>query len=101
VALAQGIFGLLAYCGILISFLSWLWRALRQEGTIETRIFLCAIFSGYCGYLANDFFSFSVVSVSPTFWSLMGLTIALKKIETSMKDACPDERGALPLISNG
>ncbi len=101
VALAQGIFGLLAYCGILVSFLMWLWRELKREGNAETRIFLCAIFSGYCGYLVNDFFSFSVVSVSPTFWSLMGLTIALQHIGMCGKDACLDERGAPPLISNG
>ena len=100
VALAQGIFGLLAYCGILVFFLMGMWRALKQEGNAETRIFLCAIFSGYCGYLVNDFFSFSVVSVSPTFWSLMGLTIALKNIGMCSKDACSDERGAPPLISN-
>jgi hypothetical protein len=53
---------------------------LKQEGNAETRIFLCAIFSGYCGYLVNDFFSFSVVSVSPTFWSLMGLTISICRL---------------------
>ena len=80
VALAQGIFGLLAYCGILVSFLVWLWRSLKQEDNAETRMFLCAIFSGYCGYLVNDFFSFSVVSVSPTFWSLMGLTISICRL---------------------
>ena len=77
-ALSQGLFGLFAYCGILASFLVWLWRALKQESNAETRIFLCAVFSGYCGYIVNDFFSFSVVSVSPTFWSLMGVTIALQ-----------------------
>jgi O-antigen ligase len=79
VALAQGLFGLFAYCGIVASFLVWLWRALQEEKNAELRLFLCAIFSGCCGYLVNDFFSFSAVSVSPTFWSLMGLSIALKK----------------------
>jgi len=94
VALAQGIFGLAAYCGILIAFLMWLWGALKQDGNPEIRIFLCAIFSGYCGYLVNDFFSFSVVSVSPAFWSLMGLAIALKRVDTCMEKASADERGA-------
>jgi len=78
-ALSQGLFGLFAYCGILMSFLAWLWQALRKEKNAELRILLIAIFSAFCGYLLNDFFSFSVVSVSPTFWALMGLTIALKR----------------------
>jgi O-antigen ligase len=95
VALAQGLCGLFAYCGILVSFLGWLWRALQKEKNAEVQIFLRAIFSGYCGYLVNDFFSFSVVSVSPAFWSLMGLTIALQRIGAGSKDACSEEQGAL------
>jgi O-antigen ligase len=76
--IAQGLFGLLSYCGILGSFLFWLWRTLKNEQDNRLRMLFCAIFSSYCGYLINDFFSFSVVSVSPTFWALMGLTYALK-----------------------
>ena len=80
VALSQGLFGLFAYCGILISFLVLLWQTLKRRPYVTDRIFLCAIFSGYCGYLVNDFFSFSVVSVSPTFWSLIGLTISMCRL---------------------
>lgn len=80
VALSQGLFGLFAYCGILISFLVMLWKTLKRKPYVKDRIFLCAIFSGYCGYLANDFFSFSVVSVSLTFWSLMGLTVSMCRL---------------------
>lgn len=77
VALAQGLCGLFAYCGILVAFFVLLCQTLKRKPYVKDRIFLCAIFSGYCGYLVNDFFSFSVVSVSPTFWSLMGLTISM------------------------
>jgi hypothetical protein len=38
------------------------------------------ILAGFCGYIINDLFIFSVVSVSPTFWSLMGLTLAAGKL---------------------
>lgn len=79
-ALSQGLFGLFAYCGIMAAFLLWLWRAQNREKNTRARIFLCAIFSSYCGYLINDCFSFSVVSVSPTFWSLMGLAFALQRL---------------------
>lgn len=80
IALAQGLVGLGAYCGIVASFLLWLWRVLRREASAEKRLFLAAVFSGFCGCLFNDFFSFSAVSVSPTFWSLMGLTFALQRL---------------------
>ncbi|MBN2105965.1 MAG: O-antigen ligase family protein [Deltaproteobacteria bacterium] len=83
IAIGQGIFGLFAYCGIMVSFLVWLWRCMKRETDRRLRMLLCAVFSSYCGYMVNDFFSFSVVSVSPTFWALMGLTYALQRSDTS------------------
>jgi len=82
ISIAQGLFGLFAYCGVVVSFLVLLWRRLKSEPDNRLRMLFCAIFSGYAGYMANDFFSFSVVSVSPTFWALMGLTYALQLADT-------------------
>jgi hypothetical protein len=82
-AIGQGLFGLAAYMSIIITFLVWLKKTINQERDIPKRIMFCGIFSAFCGYLVNDFFIFSVVSVSPTFWSLMGLTIAMKRIGSS------------------
>jgi O-antigen ligase len=87
IAIGQGLFGLCAYCGIVASFLLWLWRRMHSEPDTRLRMLLCAFFCSYVGYMVNDFFSFSVVSVSPTFWSLMGLTYAL---------LLPDTRGDRP-----
>ena len=87
IAIGQGLFGLCAYCGIVASFLLWLWRRMQSEPDTRLRMLLCAFFCSYVGYMVNDFFSFSVVSVSPTFWSLMGLTYAL---------LLPDTRGDMP-----
>jgi putative inorganic carbon (HCO3(-)) transporter len=83
IAIGQGLFGLFAYCGIIVSFLVWLWRRMKSELDRRLRMLLYAVFSSYCGYLVNDFFSFSVASVSPTFWALMGLTYALQRSDTS------------------
>ena len=83
IAIGQGLFGLFAYCGIVVSFLVLLWRRLKSERDNRLKMLLCAILSGYVGYMVNDFFSFSVVSVSPTFWALMGLTYALQLSDTS------------------
>ncbi len=82
IAIGQGLFGLFAYCGVMASFFVMLWRRLKSERDNRLRMLLCAILSGYAGYMVNDFFSFSVVSVSPTFWALMGLTYALQLPDT-------------------
>ena len=75
ITIAQGLFGLFSYCGLIGSFLFYVWQRIKNERTKPQRMLLCAVFSGYIGYMVNDFFSFSIVSVSPTFWALIGLTI--------------------------
>ncbi len=78
IALAQGLVGLAAYMSIIITFLVWLRQTIKHEESPPKRIIFCGIFAAFSGCLINDFFIFSVVSVSPTFWALMGLTIAMK-----------------------
>jgi putative inorganic carbon (HCO3(-)) transporter len=79
-AIAQGLIGLGAYLSIIITFLVWLGKTIRWEKDPSRKIIYCGFFSAWCGYLVNDLFIFSVVSVSPTFWSLMGITISLKRL---------------------
>jgi O-antigen ligase len=80
IAIAQGLLGLAAYLFIIIIFLAWLVKTLRAEADASRRLLYCGIFAAVCGYLLNDFFIFSVVSVSPTFWSLLGITISVKRL---------------------
>lgn len=82
IAIGQGLIGLAAYIAIILTFQIWLWRTIKNEEDSASRIIFSGIFASVCGYLVNDFFIFSVVSVSPTFWSLMGLTISMKNIRT-------------------
>ncbi len=55
-------------------------KANEEERERFRKILFCCIFSAFFGYLINDLFIFSVVSVSPTFWSLIGATLAIKNI---------------------
>jgi len=77
VTLSQGLVGLAAYLLTVITFLIYVMRRIKREENRCMRIIHCGIFASFCGYLFNDFFIFSVVSVSPTFWSIMGLTLAI------------------------
>ena len=79
-ALGQGLLGLGAYLCVIITFMIWLWRTRARERDVTRKALYCGVFAAVCGYLVNDLFIFSVVSVSPTFWSLMGITIAMKRL---------------------
>jgi putative inorganic carbon (HCO3(-)) transporter len=80
IAIAQGLLGLAAYLSIITTFLVWLVRTLKTEADASRQLLYCGILAAVCGYLLNDFFIFSVVSVSPTFWSLMGIAISIKRL---------------------
>jgi len=82
-AIGQGLLGLSTYLLIISTFLIWLVKTMVVEQDSTQKIIYCGIIAAFSGYLLNDFFIFSVVSVSPTFWSLMGLTIAMKRIGIS------------------
>lgn len=78
---ALGILGLGTYCAVIFTFLTYLYRLVKRTENSSRQLFYTGIFSGFCGYLINDLFIFSVVSVSPIFWSLMGLTVAAGRID--------------------
>jgi len=80
-AFSLGLIGLGAYLAIIGTFLWHLFNLLKYSSNKFHKLLYAGIISGYCGYLVNDLFIFSVVSVSPTFWSLMGLTVAEGRLE--------------------
>jgi O-antigen ligase len=83
IAFATGLTGLAAYLAILVSFLMYVWQIIKEVQNKSHKLLFIGIIAGFCGYLINDLFIFSVVSVSPTFWSLMGLSIAAGRLEPS------------------
>ena len=84
-AFSLGIIGLGTYCAVILTFLAYLFRLVKRTENRGRQLFYTGIFSGFCGYLINDLFIFSVVSVSPTFWSLMGLTVAAGRLECTQQ----------------
>ena len=80
IAFTMGLPGLAAYLGLLLSYLVYVWRLFMGLQDRSHKMLTLGILAGFCGYLINDLFIFSVVSVSPTFWSLMGLTLAAGKL---------------------
>lgn len=78
-AIGQGLFGLGSYLAVIITFLLHIWRRSAREDDVHQKRIYCGIFAAMCGYCVNDFFIFSVVSVSPTFWAVIGLTLAFGK----------------------
>ena len=84
IALTQGLFGLGAYLAVLCIFMRGLLRKIRARGTTpEARLLLCGIFSGFAGCLVNDCFTFSTVSVSMTFWILIGTGCAIQSFHSN------------------
>ena len=69
-----------------------MFKVLKNAGDNYHKLLYVGMISGYCGYLFNDMFIFSVASVSPTFWSLMGLSVAAGRLEHSEKNIRQDEQ---------
>ncbi len=84
IAIAQGIVGLSAYLWVILSFLIWLYKTMQEEQNKKQKITYCGLLAAFCGYFINDFFTFSTVSVSPTCWSLMGLTLAMNRLKGNL-----------------
>jgi O-antigen ligase len=88
IALTLGLIGLAAYLAILIAFMRGLLKTIREPATHpQVRILLCGLFSGFAGCLVNDFFTFSTVSVSITFWSLIGIGYAIQSFQQRSQQA--------------
>jgi O-antigen ligase len=80
ILLAQGMVGLAAYLSVLITLFIVMIKSMRRASRRSHKIIYCGFISLFLGYCINDFFIFSVVSVSPTFWSLMGVACALGRV---------------------
>lgn len=76
-AFTLGIPGLTAYLFIIMIVFYRLFYLLKNKKEQNFRLIYIGLIAGFSGYMVNDLFIFSVVSVSPTFWSLIGLTLVL------------------------
>ncbi|UCE07592.1 MAG: O-antigen ligase family protein, partial [bacterium] len=53
ITIGQGLIGLMAYLSIVVTFLVWLRRTIKQEEDIPRKIIFCGIFVSFCGCLVN------------------------------------------------
>lgn len=73
VSVSQGLLGLLFYLWFFIVFLWKNWQLYQKKTRIADKIWLGSCLAAIIGYLFQVQFSFSVISVAPLFWILMGL----------------------------
>jgi len=74
VSVSQGLMGLLFYLWFLTVFL---WKNLQlyfRETELPRKIMVSGLLAGVVGYLIQIQFNFSVISVAPLFWLILGLT---------------------------
>ena len=84
IALGRGLVGLGTYLSVISVFMMWLWKTMKRERDNSRKIMFCCVLSAFFGYLINDLFIFSVVSVSPTFWSLIGMTLVFNHFKINI-----------------
>lgn len=72
VAIDQGIVGLAAYLVLIVIFFKSLFSKIVRTRDGFQRFFLIGVFSAGLSYLVQIQFSFSVVSVAPLFWIMVG-----------------------------
>lgn len=75
IAATMGLPALFSYVLFLFLSMKKSWSGIVRRG-FQRNIYPLALFSGLLGYMIQDFFNISVVSVAPVFWSLMGLLAA-------------------------
>lgn len=74
-AMSVGLLGVAAFWWIVVTSLRTAWRAGQREDA--TGILALGCIAGIAGYLLDLQFQFSIVSVAPVFWSVLGVAAAL------------------------
>lgn len=80
IATSAGLLGLMVYLWLLVTFLVKGLGALRRARP-PNRTLLVGLMAAIIGYLIQIQFSFSIISVAPLFWLLLGLTTAVMQKE--------------------
>ncbi len=82
IAVTAGLLGLIVYTWLLLTFI---FKGLSTiiKTSYPYRAILVGLIGGIIGYLIQIQLSFSIISVAPLFWLLMGLTMSAMKTEES------------------
>ena len=90
VAISTGLVSLLA---LLVLFCMYIFRSgwiyIKKNGDSIGFFLGAGCFAAVCGYLVAAVFNDSVVSVAPVFWTLLGMGIALNRLQGQKPDEVP------------
>ena len=78
-----GILGLLAFLGLLTVFFCMGFRLLSRSKNKEIIVLTAAFVAAIVQYCAHIFFNPSVIAPELVFWTVLGLTVALAKVDST------------------
>ena len=87
-AVTLGILGLLAFLALLAVFFTLGFKLLARSNDKGTIVLAAAFVAAIAQYCAHLFFNPSVIAPELVFWLLLGLTVALAKIDASGDTNC-------------
>jgi tetratricopeptide (TPR) repeat protein len=82
-AVTMGLLGLLAFLGLLAVFFTLGFRLLARSKNKEAIVLTAAFVASIAQYCAHICFNSSVVAPELVFWLVLGLTVALVKVEST------------------
>jgi len=85
VAVNQGLAGLFSYLVLLIFIFRSLISAFRRSESKVSRYLLAGVIAAAIGYFVQLQFSFSVISVAPLFWIMIGLSMSVDRDNAAEK----------------
>lgn len=76
-AITRGLVGLAIYFWLLISFIYLALKRYRQTSSEADKVLIAGLLSGFVAYIVQNQFAFAVISFTPFWWTLMGMTMVV------------------------
>jgi len=74
-AITRGLVGLAIYFWLLIAFIYLVQKKYRQTSLEENKFLIAGFLSAFVAYVVQNQFAFAVISFTPFWWTLMGMTM--------------------------
>ncbi len=76
-AITRGLVGLAIYFWILVAFVFWAIKGYRQSSLEADKLIITGFLSAWIVYIIQNQFAFAVISFTPFYWTLMGMTMVI------------------------
>ncbi|MEW6620134.1 MAG: tetratricopeptide repeat protein [bacterium] len=73
----KGLVGLAIYFWLILAFSYLAIKGYRQSPSPADKVLIAGFFSAFVSYIIQNQFAFAVISFTPFFWTLMGLTMVI------------------------